>query len=249
MKKYFSVLRPITPGSIPSSRRVLNIVNFDERKYCPEIKRDAWGYIEYDGKLYNCSEYDLIEEEPAFKRDLILGDTIVCSSMRRVIKKIIFQDVFNDDYDSSRSYVDCEILDIHGRYCHWKSHLDGGKIEYFDDDNHYEAFSDSMKANVEYCRELLTSEGVDCDNCLVFFKASNDFSRWNLYQNNKSLGYVDMGITEDDGEQEYRNMLSEVHSVFSKATFLAFSGNLTGGMYLVQDKPKSGYLAYIKSLF
>lgn len=246
--KYFSVLRPITIGTIPSSRRVLNIVNFDERRYCPEIDREAWGYIEYDGKMYDCAEYDLVEEKPLFKRDLLPGDSLLVCGVRAVIQKVLFQDVYNNEYDSNRSYIDCEIIDINGRYRHWKSHLDGGKVEYFDDDNHYDAFPDSMKVGIEYCRELLISAGVDCDNCLVFFKASNDFSKWYLYQNNKDLGYVDMGIIDDDGEQAYRSMLSEIHSVFSNTTFVAFSGTLTGGTYLVQDKPKRGYLAYIKSL-
>lgn len=47
--KYYSTQRPVMPGSYPKPQgnKVEEICNFDERKFCPEIGEDAWGWIEY----------------------------------------------------------------------------------------------------------------------------------------------------------------------------------------------------------
>lgn len=62
--KYYSILRPVMPGGFPKTAKVIEIVNFDDRKFCDEIGREAWGYIEYDGE---------IEEKDARAYDLIQG--------------------------------------------------------------------------------------------------------------------------------------------------------------------------------
>ena len=53
MKRYYSLFRPITPGAYPNpiGNPVLQIVNFDDRLYIPEIKREAWGYLDYENSL------------------------------------------------------------------------------------------------------------------------------------------------------------------------------------------------------
>lgn len=48
--KYFSMLRPIGPGGYPKGA-VIAIHNYEGRRFCPEINRMAWGYIEYANKL------------------------------------------------------------------------------------------------------------------------------------------------------------------------------------------------------
>ena len=60
MRKYFSVMRPVSIGTFPREG-VEEIVNFDNRTYCPEINREAWGYIEYrELSEKEVSEYELI---------------------------------------------------------------------------------------------------------------------------------------------------------------------------------------------
>lgn len=55
--KYFSVHRPIGIGCYPKyirpgeENKVVEIVNFDERTYCPEVRGEAWGYIEYENPI------------------------------------------------------------------------------------------------------------------------------------------------------------------------------------------------------
>ena len=46
MVKYYSTQRPVSPGTFPREGAG-RIVNFDNKQFCEEIGRDAWGYIEY----------------------------------------------------------------------------------------------------------------------------------------------------------------------------------------------------------
>ena len=51
MYRYYSTMRPIAPGTFPRTQPVQEVVNFDSRRFVPEIDREAWGYIEYAGPL------------------------------------------------------------------------------------------------------------------------------------------------------------------------------------------------------
>lgn len=59
--RYYSLLRPVGPGTYPHSSEVKNIVNFDERTFIDDINRYAWGYIEYEKELSwdEAKKYDL----------------------------------------------------------------------------------------------------------------------------------------------------------------------------------------------
>ncbi len=50
MYRYYLTQRPAMPGTFhkPQGNRVLSIENFDERTFCEEIGREAWGYVEYE---------------------------------------------------------------------------------------------------------------------------------------------------------------------------------------------------------
>lgn len=59
--RYYSLLRPVAPGTYPKPSEAKNIVNFDERIFIDNINRYAWGYVEYEKEL-SCDEaeaYDL----------------------------------------------------------------------------------------------------------------------------------------------------------------------------------------------
>lgn len=64
--RYFSTQRPVMPGSYPkpNGNSVKELRNFDERTYCDEIGREAWGYIEYEKPLAEAeaNNYDLIAD-------------------------------------------------------------------------------------------------------------------------------------------------------------------------------------------
>lgn len=49
--RYYSLLRPVGPGTYPRPSEAKNIVNFDDRTFVDDINRYAWGYIEYEKEL------------------------------------------------------------------------------------------------------------------------------------------------------------------------------------------------------
>ena len=61
--KYFSLLRPIMPGTFPKEGK-LEHFNLNRRQYCSEINREAWGWILYDRELTEreARSYDLRKE-------------------------------------------------------------------------------------------------------------------------------------------------------------------------------------------
>ena len=62
--KYYSTLRPVTPGSYPMKDKVKEIVNFDDKTYVEDIQQEAWGYIEYNEELdaATANSWDLVPE-------------------------------------------------------------------------------------------------------------------------------------------------------------------------------------------
>lgn len=59
--RYYSLLRPIGPGTYPKPSEVKNIVNFDDKTFVYDINRYAWGYVEYEKELSwdEARDYDL----------------------------------------------------------------------------------------------------------------------------------------------------------------------------------------------
>lgn len=55
--RYFSTLRPVAPGTFPKEG-VVEIHNFDRRKFVEEIDWNAWGYIDYRRKLTDKEIHD-----------------------------------------------------------------------------------------------------------------------------------------------------------------------------------------------
>lgn len=62
--RYYSTQRPVQIGGYPASENVTLIHNFEDPKYCEEIGRPAWGYIEYDRLLSEkeIKNYELVYE-------------------------------------------------------------------------------------------------------------------------------------------------------------------------------------------
>lgn len=59
-------------------------------------------------------------------RDLVIGDRVECNGASRTVLRMLHQDVYSD------GIYDVEFLDGLGRYCHWKSEVDGGNVTYRD---------------------------------------------------------------------------------------------------------------------
>lgn len=60
--RYYSIMRPVMPGSFPNRAAVEEIHNFDTKTFCEEIRREAWGYIDYKAPLTKeqAEAYELI---------------------------------------------------------------------------------------------------------------------------------------------------------------------------------------------
>lgn len=63
--RYYSIHRPVAPGTFPRTARVIEIRNFDYKTYCKEIGREAWGWIDYVGELAekDAAAYELVKCE------------------------------------------------------------------------------------------------------------------------------------------------------------------------------------------
>ncbi|MFQ7868413.1 hypothetical protein DXC27_19655 [Ruminococcus sp. OM08-7] len=77
MYKYYSVIRPISIGTIPDCT-IREVVNFNQRQYVEEIMRQAWGYF---------LTPDEIPEEKLQAYSLVSADTAV-SKWQPVAEKI-----------------------------------------------------------------------------------------------------------------------------------------------------------------
>lgn len=64
LHKYYSILRPVMPGSYPN-HDVVQVVNFDDRMYCEDIGEKAWGYILFQVPLAEkeVDAYELVSAE------------------------------------------------------------------------------------------------------------------------------------------------------------------------------------------
>ena len=50
--RYYSIMRPVMPGSYPKKAAAQEIENFDEKTFCEEIGREAWGLHRLLGGAY-----------------------------------------------------------------------------------------------------------------------------------------------------------------------------------------------------
>lgn len=62
MTRYYSIMRPVGPGTFPKEGVVM-IQNYDSRKYVEEIGREAWGCIDYARELdeKEAASYELVK--------------------------------------------------------------------------------------------------------------------------------------------------------------------------------------------
>lgn len=104
MNRYYSVLRPITPGVYPKpiGNPAMLIHNFGKREYVGEISREAWGYVEYNNPLTK-------EQIKAF--DLVAADSgedkkTICKLLCKVLQKTRgASDLVSLEYDDNREIV------------------------------------------------------------------------------------------------------------------------------------------------
>ena len=84
--RYYSIMRPVMPGSYPKKAAAQEIENFDEKTFCEEIGREAWGYIDYSEELTEseAADYELVpakenKEEITNKLDALFEELVPAS--------------------------------------------------------------------------------------------------------------------------------------------------------------------------
>lgn len=84
--RYYSIMRPVMPGSYPKKAAAQEIENFDEKTFCEEIGREAWGYIDYSEELTEseAADYELVpakenKEEITNKIDALFEELVPAS--------------------------------------------------------------------------------------------------------------------------------------------------------------------------
>lgn len=115
MNRYYSTMRPVIPSGFPKSQEVLEINNFDSRKYVEEIGREAWGYIEYAESIteQEAAEYELLSAEkktwycvtPSFddRGRVTAAITNTCEAVVKPERRFVStrrKDIYNDWYGS-----------------------------------------------------------------------------------------------------------------------------------------------------
>lgn len=66
--RYWSTLRPVSIGTYPREYGVVEIANFRQREFVPEINAYAWGFIDFENELPE-SEQDHYDLRPEVKVD------------------------------------------------------------------------------------------------------------------------------------------------------------------------------------
>lgn len=95
MYKYYSVIRPISIGTIPDCT-IREVVNFNQRQYVEEIMRQAWGYFltpdeipEEKLQAYSLVSADIIHELQQVRETLVKKEIIVDSVAAETIDRRI----------------------------------------------------------------------------------------------------------------------------------------------------------------
>ena len=240
---YYSVYRPLTPGSIPNNKRIVNVVNFDEKKYVEEIGRSAYGYVEAAAPIRDYEDYELVIAKPKFPRDLERGDIISCCGIKAIVDVILFQDLYNSE-DVARSYADLEFKDQNGKYRHWKSSLDGGYIDYYDNDNLMEEVASDVEDVTNECLRELQGNGIDTINRLTYFKVVGDKAY--LYSGCENFGFVDLNNCNPD-EECFANLINGCIDMSDRnVEFISFPCNLVNGKMLILNREPKGVLTLMQ---
>lgn len=70
-------------------------------------------------------------------RELLPGDRIIVGSIKAKVGYIVFQDAYpgyslRGESEATNGSYDIDFIDQYGNYRHWKSEMDGGRVEYYE---------------------------------------------------------------------------------------------------------------------
>lgn len=173
--------------------------------------------------------------ENIFLRDIQALDVVETLGKRYQVGKVLFCDAYNNEYDESRSYCDCEFLDTTGGYHHWKSHLDGGRVIYFDDGDKFcnlpEEFMREIQIDAKVCLNVLKEHNIFWKSDILYFKINGDTAT--LYDNGEDMGFVDLCGNED---LEFKKLLSKVTGFCKDCKYFFFPNKFSRSCHMFCEK-------------
>lgn len=170
-----------------------------------------------------------------FPRDIQALDVVEALGKRYQVGKVLFCDAYNNEYDESRSYCDCEFLDTSGGYHHWKSHLDGGRVIYFEEKDRFLSLSNMIKrdiiVDVKACVAVLQEYDISWETDIIYFKIDGDMAT--LYCDGEDMGFVDLCGNED---LEFKKLLCRVTGVCKDCKYFFFPNKFSETCHMFCEK-------------
>lgn len=192
MYRYYSKVRPIMIGGFPKSDSILEIVNFDEKKYDSYLGDYAYGYISTEEALEGYKDYELIEVKSFYRRKLQEGDVIVAGKSSSVIVTIYNQ-------ISNGAEISCVFLDENGQRVVWNSYETDGTVLYYDDKDLSkdlnEAEEEELNVLLEGYRDIKTELGISDEDLTELCRSNN--STYILRSGSVNVDAISLDFSKD----------------------------------------------------
>ena len=192
MYRYYSKVRPIMIGGFPKSDAILEIVNFDEKKYDPYLGDYAYGYISAEEVLEGYEDYELTEVKSLYRRKLQEGDVIVIDRSSSVIVTIYHQ-------LCNGLEISCDFLDENGQRVVWNSYETDGAVIYYDDKDLSkelnEVEEEELNILLEGYRDIKTELGISDEDLTELCRSNN--STYILRSGSVNVDAISLDFSKD----------------------------------------------------
>ena len=113
MYRYYSIHRPIGPGTFPkpSGNKIVSYKNFDRLKFCEQIGRDAWGYLEYENPVSPdlLRNYELVEADER-RQFTVQITTVITLTVQAQSEDEAIEDVCDRMSDFTPDKIDVKVI-------------------------------------------------------------------------------------------------------------------------------------------
>ncbi len=228
MYRYYSKVRPIMIGGFPKSDAILDIVNFDEKKYDPYLGDYAYGYISAEEELEGYEDYELTEVKSLYRRKLQEGDVIVTDKNSSVIVSIYNQ-------ISNGLEISCDFLDDNGKRVVWNSYETDGTVLYYDNKDLSkelnEVEEEELNALLEGYRDIKTELGISDEDLTELCRLNN--STYILRSGSVNVDAISLDFSKDS---DLKALLKAVTDRFGFVDRILLPSAYTKGHLMIYEE-------------